>query len=200
MDTLPNFFSNKHGHYFVNAEAYFYSQVTEIFENAKIKNKKKRRIPEVITTPWQSRGHGRGLWQSDRCNGGNGHGIVGCGGRGCVGGPDRPYNTWNGVDIWEISSDFGSANWDDLQGGSQSYVSHQHILIKAVGGRGKYGTCEGHGHGEGRHIPETDADWSDYVHVGCGHRGRVKQNGARFGRGAYWLLRSVALAICWIFK
>ena len=38
-----------HGHSFVNAVAYFSGQVTKIYPNAKIENKKKRRLSEVRT-------------------------------------------------------------------------------------------------------------------------------------------------------
>ena len=110
MEACKRILSNTHGKNFVNAVAYLSSQVAEIFLNAQIENKTKLRLSELRTALGQGRGCGRGFWQSDRRERGCGRGGGGCGVY-----PDRPYNTWEVVDIQYISRDFRSANWDALQ-------------------------------------------------------------------------------------
>ena len=99
MDACKLIFSNKHGHNFVNEVAYLSIQVTNILPNAKIENKNKCRLLEVITG--QVRGRGCGCWRykSDLCDRGCFHTIGGHGGGGRGDNLGHPYNTWNGVDI-----------------------------------------------------------------------------------------------------
>ena len=74
--------------------AYLSRQVTEIFPNLQIQNKKKRRLSEVRTGIGQGRGRYHVNWKSNRRDGGSGRGGVGRGGN-----KDCPYINWNGVDI-----------------------------------------------------------------------------------------------------
>ena len=61
IDDCKCIFSNTHGQIFFNAVAYLSVQVTQIFPNAKIENKKKRQLSDVRTGQGGGRGHGHGL-------------------------------------------------------------------------------------------------------------------------------------------
>ena len=84
----------------------------EIFPKVQIKIKKKRRLLEERNGRGRGIGCGHGRWQNAICDRGGRRGS-GVGGGG--GDPDRPYNTWNGVGIREISWYFSCANWYALQ-------------------------------------------------------------------------------------
>ena len=98
MEDCKRIFLNTNGHNVFNVVAYLSGQVKKIFLNAKIENKKKRRILEVRTG--QILGRGRGICKSNILNGGSGCGRGGHSERGRGNDMDHPFNTWNGVDIW----------------------------------------------------------------------------------------------------
>ena len=92
METCKRIFLNTHGKKFVNEVAYLSGKVTGIFSNEQIQNKKNDCLSKVRTRIGRGRGRGYGLWQSNRLDGGGGHGRgVQCG-RGNDRYLDCPYN------------------------------------------------------------------------------------------------------------
>ena len=178
MEACKRILSNTHIQNVVNVVAYLSFQVTKISPNTQIENKKKRRLSEVRTGQIQGIGHGSGRWKSERCDGVSGHVIGGYGGGGCGGDPDLPYNNRNGVHIQEIYRDFSSADWDVLQGNSQSYVRRQRSCERAGGGCSNDGAYGGRGSGKLQHISDTYTVWYDSVPGGCVRGGIGAHNGA----------------------
>ena len=170
MDACKKFFSNTHKQIFFNAVAYLSGQVTEIFTNTQLENKKKRRLSEVRTKQRRGTGHGCGNCQSNRRNGGSGRGS---GGRG--GDTNFPYNTWNYAGIQGIYRDFSSANWDAFKGYGQAYTNRQRRCGRAGVACGNDGTRGGRGSGGGCQVSEADTDWYKPSHGGGDHGGRGTQ-------------------------
>ena len=166
---------------FLGAVTYLSAQVTEIFPNAQLESKKtyKRRISELDTgSRGRGRGRGRGCFQQ----GGRG----GRGGRnsGSVrGGQDDPaeqFNTFNGVDIHDITRDISTADWEALGNDGRAYVGR--VLNRNRGqGAGRGGGCGKAGHQVaevGRDPAEEDAGRGDGPRCGC-------RNCACFAGGGY---------------
>ena len=101
MDACRRIFSNSHGDNFIAAVSYLSTQVTEIFPNAQIEAKKnfKRKILEMNQQSGGS-GHGglsgRGRFKRGRV----------CGGRGNQGDQAANFDTFNEVNMRNITRDY----------------------------------------------------------------------------------------------
>ena len=106
MDACKRICSNTHAGDFVAAVAYLSGQVTELFPNAQLENKsKKRRVSEVAGGRGRGCGnksHGRGRFQR------GGHGS-GRGGRGNGSTPERDFDMFHGINIRDVTRDFSGA-------------------------------------------------------------------------------------------
>jgi hypothetical protein len=183
MDACKRICSNTHGNDFVAAVAYLSGQVTELFPNAQLDNKKKRKVSEVNGGRGRGRGgggRGRGRGRFQR----GGHGA-GRGGRGSD--PERDFTTFHGINIQDVTRDFTSTEWDDLKADGRAYINRLRNRDRPAnrgGGRGR-GNDDARGRGRGgRQVAEAATERAEQEPAG-GRGGRGAQNGSRFGGGAY---------------
>jgi hypothetical protein len=181
MDACKRICSNTHAGDFVAAVAYLSGQVTELFPNAQLENKsKKRRVSEVTGGRGQGRGgRGRGRGRFQR-------GGAGRGGRGNRSGSERNFDTFHEINIRDPTRSFTDAEWDGLQADGRAYVNRLRNRGRPQG-RGERGRgndpARGRGRG-GRQAAEAAVERNE-PEQDAANTGRGARNGARFGGGAY---------------
>ena len=179
LDAAKTVCRDRYSDSFEEAVAYLSREVTSIFPNAQLESfKKKRKISAA-----KDGGPGRGRPGGRGGGGGRGDGPGGRpgragrrGGRGRGGrsDPATPYNTWNGVDIRDVTRDFTEEEYTNLGPDGRAYV-----------GRLRRANSGGAGGGGGGGTPDNRTAAQVETDAGRGRSGgRGGRNGARFGNGA----------------